>query len=121
MAKDTDHRPVVELGVRRNALGRVRVELTREKNFGFGLGETELLRVGNEQRDPKIVPDIGVARGGGRGGGGVGGNGVFGHVGGGGGGRRGAGNCVVWHGLEMAVRDDGVRVKDRREKGESDG
>jgi len=104
VAKDTDHRPVVELGVGRDAPGRVGVELTREKNRGLGLGDTELLRVGNDQRDPEIVPDIGEAGRGGRGRRGVRGNGVVRHVGGGRGGRRGGrgmGNGVVWHGLEL--------------------
>lgn len=61
VAEDPDHRTVVELGLRRDAPGRVGAELTREKNRGLGLGDSELLGVGNEQRDPEIVPDIGEA------------------------------------------------------------
>lgn len=87
MAEDPDHRAVVELRVGRGAPGRVGVELTREKNRGLGLGDTKLLGVGNEQRDPEIVPDIGEAGRGGRGRRGVRGNGVVRHVGGGRGGR----------------------------------
>lgn len=71
MSQNPDHRTEIQLRIRRRATrrrsSRPKSDITREQNRGLGFSSGQLFRDGKQERNPEVVPDLGVAAGGGGG------------------------------------------------------